>query len=76
MKRITVTLPLDEIPSQWYNILPDLPKPLPPPIDPETKEPMKPEKLERVFAKELIKQEMSLERWIPIPEEVREVYRS
>ena len=76
MKRVTVTLPLDEIPSQWYNILPDLPKPLPPPIDPETKEPMKPEKLERVFAKELIRQEMSLERWIPIPEEVREVYRS
>jgi len=76
MKRVTVTLPLDEIPNQWYNILPDLPKPLPPPIDPETKEPMKPEKLERVFAKELIRQEMSLERWIPIPEEVREVYRS
>ena len=75
MKRATVTLPLDEIPSQWYNILPDLPKPLPPPIDPETKEPMKPEKLERVFAKELIKQEMSLERWIPIPDEVREVYQ-
>ena len=65
----------EEIPKEWYCILPDLPKPLAPPIDPSTKEPIKPELLERVFAKELLKQEMSRERWIKIPEEVREAYR-
>ena len=63
-----------EIPKYWYNILPDLPKPLPPPIDPSTREPVKPEVLMGIFAKELIRQEMSSDRWIPIPEEVREIY--
>ncbi len=69
-----IILPDQEVPKHWYNILPDLPKPLPPPIDPGTREPVKPEKLEPIFAKELLRQEMSAERWIPIPEEVREVY--
>jgi len=64
----------EEIPRQWYNILPDLPKPLPPPIDPETRAPVDPRKLEVIFAKELIRQEVSAERHIPIPEEVREAY--
>lgn len=66
---------IEDIPRQWYNIQPDLPKPLPPPIDPETREPAKAvERLQRMFAKELIQQEMSQERWIDIPPEVREVY--
>jgi tryptophan synthase beta chain len=64
----------DFIPKYWYNILPDLPKPLPPPIDPLTKKPIDPKDLERIFAKELIRQEVSSERFIPIPEEVREAY--
>jgi len=71
-----VLLDEEDIPKQWYCILPDLPKPLPPMISPETKEPVPPEQLEAVFAKELIRQEVSKERWINIPEEVREVYRS
>ena len=68
---------LDEelIPKEWYNIQPDLPEPLPPPINPATREPVKPEELEVIFAKELVRQEASQERWIPIPEEVRDVYR-
>ncbi|MCX8201931.1 MAG: TrpB-like pyridoxal phosphate-dependent enzyme, partial [Candidatus Caldarchaeum sp.] len=68
---------LDEnsLPKYWYNILPDLPRPLPPPIDPSTKAPVDPRKLERIFPKELIQQELSPERWIPIPEPVREVLR-
>jgi tryptophan synthase beta chain len=70
-----ILLSEEDIPKEWYNINPDLPKPLPPPIDPGTHEPIKPEVLERVFAKELLKQEMSQERWIPIPEEVREIYQ-
>lgn len=65
----------DELPKRWYCILPDLPEALPPPIDPRTREPVKPEVLTAIFAKELIKQEMSEERWINIPEEVLDVYR-
>ena len=70
-----IILDEEEIPKQWYCILPDLPKPIPPMINPETREPVPPQALETVFAKELVKQETSKERWINIPEEVREVYR-
>jgi len=62
------------IPRYWYNILPDLPRPLPPPLDPSTQKPIKREALEIVFPKELVKQEYSMERFIPIPDEIREVY--
>ncbi len=74
MGREIVTLYMDDLPKYWYNIQPDLPKPLPPPLDPLTREPVKPERLEVLFAKELVRQEVSTDRWIPIPEEVREVY--
>ena len=70
-----IILDEEEIPKQWYCILSDLPKPIPPMINPETREPVPPQALETVFAKELVKQETSKERWINIPEEVREVYR-
>jgi tryptophan synthase beta chain len=70
-----IFLPEDKIPKQWYNIVPDLPKPLSPPIDPRTRQPIKPEVLEAVFAKELVRQEVSRDRWINVPEEVREIYR-
>jgi tryptophan synthase beta chain len=63
------------MPTQWYNILPDLPEPLPPPLDPKTLEPMSPEPLMRIFAKELIMQEVSSERFIKIPDEVYDAYR-
>ncbi len=62
------------LPKRWYNILPDLPEPLPPPLHPVTKEPVKPDDLKPIFPMELIKQEFSEDRWIRIPEEVREVY--
>jgi len=71
---VVVHLPQEEIPTSWYNILPDLPVPLPPPLDGETKEPVSPQKLERIFARELIRQEMSSESHIKIPEEVLEAY--
>ena len=70
-----IVLDEEEIPKQWYCILPDLPKPLPPFMNPATREPAKPQDLERVFSKELIKQEVCQERWVNIPEEVRDVYR-
>jgi len=69
-----VVLDKEQIPKYWYNIVPDLPEQLPPPINPATREPVNPKDLETIFAKELIRQELSQERWIPIPEEVREVY--
>ncbi len=64
----------DQIPKKWYNITPDLPKPLPPFIDPKTKEPGA-GIVPRIFPKAILGQEMSKERWIDIPEEVREIYR-
>ncbi|MFQ6073582.1 MAG: TrpB-like pyridoxal phosphate-dependent enzyme [Candidatus Bathyarchaeia archaeon] len=69
-----IILEEEEIPKQWYSILPDLPKPLPPMIHPETREPVKlPPQL---FPSECLAQEYSEKRWIDIPEEVREVYRT
>ncbi len=66
-------LPPDELPKYWYNILPDLPEPLPPPKDPETG-PSRIEFLSKVMIGECLKQESSSDRWIPIPEELRELY--
>ena len=71
-----IVLDEEEIPKSWYNILPDLPEPLPPPLHPATKEPISPDDLAPLFPKELIMQEVSQERWIRIPEEVRDVYRT
>jgi len=70
-----IFLDQEEIPKRWYNIQADLPEPLPPPLDPETHEPVNPEKLTRIFANELVRQEVSRERYIDIPEEVMEAYR-
>lgn len=65
----------DEMPSQWYNVVPDLPGGLLPPLDPETKQPMGPEKLAKVFPMGLLEQEMSTSRFIDIPEEVQEILK-
>jgi tryptophan synthase beta chain len=68
-------LPEAELPTHYYNIAADLPVPLPPPLHPGTREPIGPEALAPLFPMELIKQEVSPERFIEIPEEVREAYR-
>ncbi|MEL6271503.1 MAG: TrpB-like pyridoxal phosphate-dependent enzyme [Chloroflexota bacterium] len=68
-------LPQSDIPRQWYNIQADLPRPLPPPLHPGTKEPIGPQDLAPLFPMELIKQEVSRERYIDIPDEVREIYK-
>ncbi len=65
----------DEMPLQWYNVVPDLPKGLRPPLDPETKEPMGPEKLSAIFPMGLLEQEMSDKRFIDIPEEVLDILK-
>ncbi|MDG6916375.1 MAG: TrpB-like pyridoxal phosphate-dependent enzyme [Nitrososphaerota archaeon] len=64
----------DKLPHDYYNIQHDLPEPLPPPLDPRTMQPMAPEPLLRLFAKECVMQEVSTQELIPIPEEVREAY--
>ncbi len=69
-----ILLSENEIPTAWYNLLADLPQLPPPPLDPATNQPMDPAKLARVFARGLLQQEMSPERWIAIPEEVRKIY--
>ena len=63
-----------DIPRTWYNLLHDFTEPLPPPLHPGTKQPMTPADLETIFPRNLIEQEMSSERWIEIPEEVRDIY--
>lgn len=74
-KRTKFTLDEKEIPEQWYNIQADLPEPLPPVLHPGTGQPVGPDDLAPLFPMELIMQEVSPERWIDIPEEVRDVYR-
>ena len=68
--------PLDEkaIPESWYNIVPDLPFGLEPPLNPATREPAGPGDFAAIFPEEIIRQEVTRERYVPIPEEVRETY--
>ncbi|HEV2391625.1 MAG TPA: TrpB-like pyridoxal phosphate-dependent enzyme [Verrucomicrobiae bacterium] len=63
-----------DIPKTWYNLLADLPQPLPPPLHPGTKQPLTPDALLTIFPENLVQQEMSPKRWIEIPEPVREIY--
>ncbi|QIX28462.1 TrpB-like pyridoxal phosphate-dependent enzyme [Nocardioides sp. JQ2195] len=63
-----------EMPTHWYNIVADLPTPPPPPLHPGTHQPVGPDDLAALFPPELIAQEVSAERFIEIPEPVREVY--
>ena len=64
----------DQMPTRWYNVVPDIPGGLLPPLDPQTHQPISPEKLSAVFPMGLLEQEMSQERFIDIPPEVQEVY--
>jgi tryptophan synthase beta chain len=73
LQRRQANLSVEQIPKQWYNILPDLPEPLPPPKDPETGE-SRIKVLPEMLIGECLKQEFSEERWIDIPEELQELY--
>ncbi|MGB3683904.1 MAG: TrpB-like pyridoxal phosphate-dependent enzyme [Rubrobacteraceae bacterium] len=67
---------LDEksLPESWYNLVPDLPFDLEPPLNPQTREPVGPEAFAPIFPEEVIRQEVTAEPCVPIPEEVREIY--
>ncbi len=75
MKNTKTILDENDIPKKWYNIQADLKSPLDPPLNPQTKKPIGPEDLKAIFPMGLIKQEVSQERYIDIPEEIREIYR-
>ncbi len=76
MERTKFILDEKEMPTSWYNILPDLPEPLPPVLHPGTGKPVTPDDLAPLFPMALIMQEFSPERYIEIPEEVQSLYRT
>jgi len=73
MKSNQISLPVDELPKEWYNIQPDLPTPLPAPKEPETG-PSRMDFLGRTMIRECLRQEALKQRWVPIPDEVHELY--
>ena len=75
MKKTKIQLDENDLPKKWYNIQADLKTPLEPPLNPQTNKPIGPEELKAIFPMELIRQEVSSERYITIPEEIREIYR-
>lgn len=74
MEQTKIVLDEKEMPTKWYNIMADLPNKPAPPLHPGTKQPVGPQDLSAIFPMALIEQEVSAERWIPIPEEVLKVY--
>ncbi|MCL2646962.1 MAG: TrpB-like pyridoxal phosphate-dependent enzyme [Phycisphaerales bacterium] len=68
------SLPLSKIPTHWYNILPDLPQPIAPALHPGTRQPAGPQDFATLFPMNIIEQEVSSEKRIAIPEEVRQIY--
>jgi len=75
MDETRIMLSESELPQRWYNINPDLPAPLAPPIHPGTGQPLGPDDLAPIFPMALIEQEMSMEPWIDIPDEVLDIYK-
>ncbi len=68
------SLEQDQIPTHWYNVLADLPQPMAPPLHPGTQQPCGPQDLAPIFPMNIIEQEVSSQRFIKIPDEVRETY--
>ena len=74
MSQTRILLDESEIPTHWYNVVADMPNPPLPPLGPDGN-PVSPEQMLAIFPGNLLEQEMSAERWIAIPEEVREIYK-
>ena len=70
-----IVLQENEMPTQWYNIVADMPNKPAPLLNPVTREPLKKEEMSSLFAEALVEQEFSQEPYIDIPEEVQELYR-
>lgn len=76
MKKSKILLSEKEMPRHWYNVVADMPNKPMPPLNPATREPISPDALSAVFPLEIIKQEISQERYIEIPDEVLDLYRT
>lgn len=74
MSNTKILLDEADIPTHWYNIVADMPNPPAPYLGPDGK-PVTPEMMSAIFPPGVLEQEMSAQRWIPIPDEVREIYR-
>jgi tryptophan synthase beta chain len=74
-QRTKILLDEDQLPTQWYNVVPDLPSPPPPPLHPGTLQPVGPDDLAPLFPPDLIAQEVTTDRYVDIPGEVLDVYR-
>ncbi len=74
-KQTKILLDESEMPTRWYNIIPDLPAPPPPPLHPGTREPVGPDDLAPLFPMALIAQEVTTDSYVDIPEEVLDVYK-
>ena len=72
-QKVQFLLRAEEMPTHWYNLNADFPEPLPPPLHPGTKQPVTPDVMTAIFPENLVMQEMSPERHVEIPGEVREV---
>jgi tryptophan synthase beta chain len=70
-----ILLDESEMPTRWYNIIPDLPSPPPPPLHPATHQPLGPDDLAPLFPMDLILQEVTQDSYVDIPDEVQDVYR-
>lgn len=73
MTPLRINLEHDDIPTHWYNVVADMPNLPPPPLGPDGK-PVTPEAMGAIFPGPILEQEMSAQRWIAIPEEVRQIY--
>lgn len=73
MTPLRIVLDQDEIPTHWYNIVADMPNPPTPPLGPDGKV-VAPEQMQAIFPDSIIEQEMTAQRWVAIPEEVRQIY--
>jgi len=77
MHRMTATrfsLGQDDIPRQWYNLLADFPEPVPPPLHPGTRQPVTLADMTAIFPENIVRQEMCPDRYVDIPDEVRDIY--
>lgn len=74
MTQMRIQLEESDIPTHWYNVVADMPNRPAPPLGPDGK-PVSPERMLAIFPGNILEQEMSTERWIPIPEPVREIYK-
>jgi tryptophan synthase beta chain len=73
MTPLRINLEAEDIPTHWYNVVADMATPPPPPLGPDGK-PVSPEAMGAIFPGPILEQEMSAQRWIPIPEDVRQIY--